>query len=79
MQPRTDFAAKEHSLRSGVHYGLEKAEYRNWTDAERYIAFIRISKAQIDNLGDFSSLTDNPLKSLDEYNYCRFTKKVAFD
>lgn len=60
-------------------YGLEKGEYRNRTDAERYIAFIRIAKAQIDNLGDFSSVTDNPLKSLDEYNYCRFTKKVAFD
>ncbi|OGA45035.1 MAG: hypothetical protein A3F74_10685 [Betaproteobacteria bacterium RIFCSPLOWO2_12_FULL_62_58] len=60
-------------------YGLEKAKYRHRTDAERYIAFIRLSKAQIDNLGDFSSLTDNPLKSLDEYNYCRFTKKVAFD
>lgn len=60
-------------------YGLEKGEYRNRTDTERYIAFIRISKAQIDSLGDFSFFTDNPLKSLDEYNYCRFTKKVAFD
>ncbi len=60
-------------------YGLEKGEYRNRTDAERYIAFIRISKAQIENVGDFSSFTDNPLKSLDEYNYCRFTKKVPFD
>ncbi len=60
-------------------YGMEKNEYRHRTDAERYVAFIRISKVQIDNLGDFSSFTDNPLKSLDEYNYCRFTKNVDFD
>jgi hypothetical protein len=59
-------------------YGMEKQEYRHRTDAERYVAFIRISKAQIDNLGDFSSITDNPLKRLDEYNYCRFTKNVNF-
>ena len=60
-------------------YGLEKAPFRKRTDAERYVAFMRISKSQIDNLGDFHSLTDNPLKALDEYNYCRFTKKVVFN
>lgn len=60
-------------------YGMEKEKYRHRTDAERYVAFIRISKVQIDNLGDFSSFTDNPLKSLDEYNYCHFTKNVDFD
>lgn len=59
-------------------YGLDKGEYRHRTDAERYVAFIAISKTQIDTLGDFSSFTDNPLKSLDEYNYCRFTKGVDF-
>jgi hypothetical protein len=60
-------------------YGMEKGEYRHRTDAERYVTFISISRGQIHNLGDFSSLTDNPLKSLDEYNYCRFTKKLDFD
>jgi hypothetical protein len=60
-------------------YGLEKDAYRHRTDADRYVAFMGISKAQIENLGDFSSFTDNPLKSLDEYNYCRFTKNVPFD
>lgn len=34
-------------------YGLEKGEYRRRSDAERYIAFVRILKTQIDNLGDF--------------------------
>jgi len=59
-------------------YGLEKGQFRHRTDAERYIAFIDIAKCQINNLGNFSSVTDNPLKSLDEYNYCRFTKDVEF-
>ena len=59
-------------------YGMEKAQYRHQNDSERYVAFMRISKDQIDNLGDFSSL-GHPLKSLDEYNYCRFTKKMNFD
>jgi len=60
-------------------YGLEKGEYRHQTDAERYVAFVRLSKAQIDRIPDFRSFTDNPLKSLDEFNYCLFTKKVVFD
>jgi hypothetical protein len=59
-------------------YGLEKSPFRKRTDAERYVVFMQIAKAQIENLGDFSSLTDNLLKALDEYNYCRFTKHVAF-
>jgi hypothetical protein len=60
-------------------YGMEKGEYWQAENPERYVAFIRISKVQIDNLGNFGSLTDNPLKGLDEYNYCRFTKNVRFD
>ena len=60
-------------------YGLETKEYRRRTDAERYVAFMRITKAQLDKLGDLSSFTDNPLKCLDEYNYCRFTQGIQFD
>ena len=60
-------------------YGLEKGEFRSRTDAERYVAFIRITKVQMENIASFSTFTDNPLKSLDEYDYCRFTKKVAFE
>jgi hypothetical protein len=59
-------------------YGMENSPYRSCTDAERYVAFMKITKTQLNCLGDFSSLTDNPLKSLDEYNYCSFTKKIAF-
>jgi hypothetical protein len=59
-------------------YGLENAAYRGRTDAQRYVAFMGIAKAQINNLGDSSSVPANILKALDEYNYCRFTKKVNF-
>jgi len=59
-------------------YGMEKAPYRSCSDADRYVAFIKITRAQVASLGDLSSLTDNPLKSLDEYNYGSFTKKIAF-
>ena len=59
-------------------YGMERAPFRNWTDAQRYVAFTQIAKAQIASLGDVSSMTDNPLKSLDEYNYCVFTRKLPF-
>jgi len=55
-------------------YGMDRGEYRNRTDAERYVAFINIARVQIDNIGDFGSFADNPLKILDEYNYCHFTK-----
>ncbi|HTQ39072.1 MAG TPA: hypothetical protein VMJ32_08585 [Pirellulales bacterium] len=59
-------------------YGMEKGQYRNRLDCERYVAFMAISQAQIVRLGNISSFADNPLKSLDEYNYCCFTKKVSF-
>lgn len=59
-------------------YGMEKTPFRNSTEAERYVAFMGIVKVQLAKLGDISSFTGNTLKSLDEYNYCRFTKKVRF-
>ncbi len=59
-------------------YGLEKGEYRHCTEAERYLAFMGITREQIAQIGNIESFSDNPLKSLDEYNYCRFTKHVPF-
>ena len=60
-------------------YGLEKGRYRSLSDAERYLAFMAMTRDQITRLSDVSSFTHNVLKSLDEYNYCTFTKKVVFD
>lgn len=59
-------------------YGMEKGKYRHLPDEARYLEFMKITKTQLDNLGDLLGLS-NPLKSLDEYNYCRFTRNVRFD
>jgi hypothetical protein len=45
------------------------------TPADRYLRMFRIAQAQVANLGDGElALSRNPLKAIDEYNYCRFTK-----
>ncbi len=59
-------------------YKMHKGKYRHLADDERYVEFMKITKTQLDDLGDLSGLS-NPLKRLDEYNYCRFTKNVQFD
>jgi hypothetical protein len=59
-------------------YGMEKGKYRHMSDAARYVEFMKITKSQLDGLGDLSQFA-NPLKSIDEYNYCRFTRNVQFD
>jgi hypothetical protein len=43
-------------------------------NAERYCRFMRIVKAQCRELGGEQRMGRNPLKALDEYNYCRHTK-----
>lgn len=53
-------------------YGL--ALGRRGTNATRYISFIATSLRQSNALGGEEGLGRNPLKALDEYNYCRFTR-----
>jgi len=48
---------------------------RKGKNAERYCHFMRIVKEQIEHLGGEEAFGRNPLKALDEYNYCRFTKR----
>lgn len=60
-------------------YGLEAGKFRVALDGDRYIEFLRITRAQLAKLGDFGTSTENALKWLDEYNYCVFTKKLTFD
>lgn len=43
-------------------------------NAERYCDFMEIVKSQCDNLGGQRKIGRNPLKAIDEYNYCRYTK-----
>ncbi len=60
-------------------YGMESGLHRHSTDAERYLAFMEIAQQQMVRIRKLEAFTDNPLKSLDEYNYCRFTKHVHFE
>lgn len=44
------------------------------TNATRYWAFMRIAKTQCESLREQGHAGANPLKSIDEFNYCRFTQ-----
>lgn len=44
-------------------------------DAELYWQFMEISRQQCNNLGGAQTLERNPLKAMDEYNYCKYTKR----
>ncbi|MBC7249684.1 MAG: hypothetical protein H5T62_05310 [Anaerolineae bacterium] len=44
------------------------------TNADRYYRFMRIVKGQIQSLGGEKTIGRNPLKAIDEYNYCKYTK-----
>jgi len=41
---------------------------------EQYCKFMEILKEQSENLGREQVFVQNPLKAIDEYNYCRYTK-----
>ena len=44
-------------------------------NADRYCDFIRIVKGQVQSLGGEQTIGRNPLKAIDEYNYCKHTKR----
>ena len=50
---------------------------RAGSNGERYWQFLSISKRQCLNLRRDNPNCHDPLKSIDEYNYCRYTKKWA--
>ncbi|GAP12129.1 hypothetical protein BECAL_03331 [Bellilinea caldifistulae] len=45
------------------------------TNADKYRRFMRIVKEQIKTLGGEQTISRNPLKAIDEYNYCKYTKE----
>lgn len=53
-------------------YGL--ALGRHGTNAGRYVRFMSITKGQCERLGGSRDPGGNPLKAMDEYNYCKYTK-----
>lgn len=54
-------------------YGLSLG--RRGENAGRYWRFMQVAREQTRRLGG-SFMGDNPLKSLDEYNYCVYTKHL---
>jgi len=44
-------------------------------NAERYWRFMEIVKEQVQSLGGEQTIGRNPLKAIDEYNYCKYTKR----
>lgn len=43
-------------------------------NSSRYLRFMRITKQQSLSLGGEQNIGRNPLKALDEFNYCRYTQ-----
>lgn len=43
-------------------------------NADRYCRFMEIVKEQIQALGGGQAMGRNPLKAIDEFNYCKYTK-----
>ena len=53
-------------------YGLSlRQQGRN---ADRYCSLMRIVKGQVQSLNGEQTTRRNPLKAIDEYNYCKYTK-----
>jgi hypothetical protein len=47
---------------------------RKGKNADQYCTSLRITKEQIEALGGEQVIRRNPLKAIDEYNYCKYTK-----
>jgi hypothetical protein len=45
------------------------------TNPSRYVRFMEITKEQIRIVGGEQAVGRNPLKAIDEYNYCRYTRR----
>jgi hypothetical protein len=57
--------AKQYKLRLG----------NSGTNSKLYWEFMLLTKKQCSELGGEESIGKNPLKAIDQYNYCKFTKK----
>jgi len=53
-------------------YGLQLA--RTGLNGPRYVRMIRTVQGQVERLGGVDAVEGNPLKRIDEYNYCHYTK-----
>ncbi len=53
---------------------IAKQAYRVPLDGAGYVAMMRAVQVQLANLGNTTTLGGNPLKLIDEYNYCHYAK-----
>jgi len=54
-------------------YGLRLKQ--RGKNADAYCLFMAVTKAHVIDLGGEQSVGRNPLKAIDEYNYCKYTKR----
>lgn len=54
-------------------YGLSLE--KKGRNTEQYRSFLEITKEQVQSLGGEHAIGRNPLKAIDEYNYCKYTKR----
>jgi hypothetical protein len=57
-----------------IAYAYDLALQQRGRNTKRYLDFMQITKDQSVALGGEKAIGRNPLKALDEYNYCRYTK-----
>jgi hypothetical protein len=69
------FPLWDNDIAQGYKLSLKK----RGTNAPRYYQFMEVAKRQCEILGGEQALGRNPLKALDEYNYCRYTRKWIAD
>ena len=64
---------------SGIATAYDLALGPGGSHGESYCTFMVIASQQAEHVGGEAMLGRNPLKALDEYNYCRFTRKINLD
>ena len=48
---------------------------RAGTNGNRYYSFMKIAEEQVRSIGGMDAIKRNLLKAIDEYNYCKYTKR----
>lgn len=64
------FPLWDRSIAKAYSLGLQQ----RGRNGSQYCHFMSISKEQCNSLGGEQAIGRNPLKALDEYNYCKYTK-----
>ena len=60
--------------RVAAAYGVRLRARARGGSADKYLQFMQISRNQCEHLGGQHAIGRNPLKALDEYNYCHYSR-----